>query len=498
MPSPASADADGLFAGLFARGPAAATVTDRAWIAAMLDAEVALAQASADAGRLDPDHAARIAAAADPDAFDPAALGRAAAEGAGNPVPALVRTLVERVDDGTPEGREAAGAVHRGATSQDVVDTAAMLIVRRALAALRPDLQRAADACADLAAAHRDTPIVGRTLMQQAVPTTFGLKAAGWLVGLDDARGRVDRADRDDVAAQLGGAVGTLAALGDDGIAVHAAFAAQLGLAEPTVPWHTSRTRVVAITSALATVAAAVGKVAGDIVLLAQTEVGEVHEDPAGGGSGRGGSSTMPHKRNPVAAVSARACAMRVPGLVATLVSAAGSHEHERAAGAWHAEWEPLTELLRVTGSAVAWLAESLPALRVDRDRMRENLDRTGGLIMTEAVVAALTPTLGRLPAHDRVSAAARRAVDDGVPLRDVLRADPEIDGRLGTDGIDRALDPARYVGSAGAFVDRALAAHRAAGDAPPDAGPGRGGTGAAGDAMPLPSNAEPPHEAPR
>lgn len=472
--SAAAPGAGGLFGPLFGRGTAADAVADAAWVRAMLDAEVALARASAEAGRLPREHAERIAAAAAGLRPDPDDLGRAAAAGAGNPVPALVRALTAAVDDGTDVGRAAAGAVHRGATSQDVLDTAAMLVARRALQAILADVGGAADAAAALAREHRDTPMVGRTLLQHAVPTTFGLKAAGWLVGLDEAADELRRVRDDAVAAQLGGAAGTLSALGDDGLAVHAAYARTLGLPEPTLPWHAVRVRPARIAGAVGVLGAVVAKVAGDVVLLAQTEVGEAREtDPMGG---RGGSSTMPHKQNPVAAVTARACAIRVPGLVATLL-AAGAHEHERAAGPWHAEWEPLAELLRVAGSAAGWLRDALTGLRADPGRMRENLDRTGGLILTEAVTGALADAgLGRLAAHDRVRDAARRAVDEGVPLRDALRADDAIADALGASGIDRALDPAGHLGAAGALVDRALRAHAARdGDAP------SGGDGPAG-----------------
>jgi 3-carboxy-cis,cis-muconate cycloisomerase len=458
---------------LFGRGAAAAAVADGAWVRAMLEAEVALARASAEAGGLDPVHAERIAAAAAGLRPDPADLGRAAAAGAGNPVPALVRVLTAAVDDGTDEGRAAAGAVHRGATSQDVLDTAAMLVTRRALDAVLADVRGAAEAAAALAREHRDTPQVARTLLQHAVPTTFGLKAAGWLVGLDEAAAELRRVRDDTVAAQLGGAAGTLSALEGDALAVHAAYARALGLPEPTLPWHTVRVRPARIAGAAGVLGSVVAKVAGDVVLLAQTEVGEVREtDPAGG---RGGSSTMPHKQNPVAAITARACAIRIPGLVSTIL-AAGAHEHERAAGPWHAEWEPLAELLRVTGAAAAWLRDALGGLRADPARMRENLGRTGGLILAEAVTGALADAgLGRLTAHDLVTAAARDAVDGGVPLREALLRVDEIAGALGAAGVDRALDPAGHVGAAGALVDRALAAHaRAAADADatPEAGP--------------------------
>jgi 3-carboxy-cis,cis-muconate cycloisomerase len=438
----------GLFGGVFARGPVAAQVDDRAMLQALLDAEAALARASAGAGVIPAGAAAAIAARCDAGRFDVDALGRASAA-AGNPVVPLVRALAEQL----PE--EAAGHVHQGATSQDVLDTAATLVAHRALGPLLADLGAAAGACAALAEAHRGTVLAGRTLLQQAVPVTFGLKAAGWLVGLDETRLRLAEVRRRDLAVQLGGAAGTLAGFGDRGLEVLAGFAAELGLAEPTVPWHAVRARPAALAGALGACAGVLGKVARDVALLAQNEVAEVRE----GGEGRGGSSAMPHKRNPVAAVAVAACTARVPGLVATML-AAMPQEHERAAGGWHAEWEPQRELLRLVGSAACWCRELLEHLEVDPDRMRANLDAAGGLPLAEAAVAALAGPLGRRRAREAVELASRRAAEEGRPLREALLASPEVAGRLDGAGLDRALDPAAQLGAAGALVDRALAAH--------------------------------------
>jgi 3-carboxy-cis,cis-muconate cycloisomerase len=437
----------GLFGGVFARGPVAAQVDDRAMLRALLDAEAALARASAAAGVIPAAAAAAIAACCDAGRFDVDALGRASAA-AGNPVVPLVRALAEQL----PE--EAAGHVHQGATSQDVLDTAASLVAHRALGPLLQDLAAAAGACAGLAEAHRGTVLAGRTLLQQAVPVTFGLKAAGWLVGLDETRRRLAELRRRDLAVQLGGAAGTLAGFGDRGLAVLAGFAAELGLAEPTVPWHALRARPAALAGALGACAGVLGKVARDVALLAQNEVAEARE----GGEGRGGSSAMPHKRNPVAAVAVTACTARVPGLVATML-AAMPQEHERAAGGWHAEWEPQRELLRLVGSAASWCRELLEHLEVDPERMRVNLDAAGGLPLAEAAAAALAGPLGRRRARETVESASRRAADEGRPLREVLLASPEV-ARLDGADLDRALDPAAQLGAAQALVDRALAAH--------------------------------------
>ena len=316
----------------------------------------------------------------------------------------------------------------------------------------------AADACISLIQAFRDAPVAGRTLLQQALPITFGLKAAGWLVGLDETREELARVREDDLALQLGGAVGTLASLGDEGPAVVEQVADELGLREPLLPWHTIRTRPVRLASALGAAAGVMGKIARDVALLAQTEVAEVAE---GGDPGRGGSSTMPHKRNPVGAVTVSACAERVPGLVATML-AAMVQEHERAAGAWQAEWETLSDLLRLSGSAAATLRELLEGLEPDADRMRANLDLTGGLLMTESVVTALTPSMGRGASQDLVEEAARRAVDAGRPVRDVLLEVPEVASALGEQGLDAALAPEGYLGMARELIDRALTAHGA------------------------------------
>jgi 3-carboxy-cis,cis-muconate cycloisomerase len=331
-----------LLGGIFARGGAAAAVSDAAFVQAMLDVEVSHAQAVLPAAAAD-----RVAAAATLDAFDLVSLGAEAARHA-TPVIGLVDAL--RAASGVEE-------LHVGLTSQDVVDTALMVVSKRAQAAILADARGAASALALLAEAHRATPILARTLMQPAQATTFGLKAAGWLTALDESAAELARFAP---AVQVGGAVGNRT---DSAAAV----AAALGLAEPVLPWHGDRRRVAALAAALGVLAGTVGKVAGDMVLLAQGEVAEVRDGVAGG------SSAMAHKANPVAAISTRACAKRVPGLVATMLSVMDG-EHERAAGAWQAEWETLRELLRSTGAAVAWCRELLEHLEVDPARMATNV----------------------------------------------------------------------------------------------------------------------------
>ena len=463
---------DGLFSSLFGRG--AVAVADRDWLQAMLDAEAALARALERAGLAEIGAGAAVTAAARADRFDAAEIGRAAAA-TGNPVPALVRALTSQVPATAQE------AVHRGATSQDIIDTAAMLLSKRAAEVIGADLDTAADGAAALAAAHTGTVMAGRTLLQQAVPVTFGLIAAGWLTAITDAGAELARIRDSRLAVQFGGAAGTLAPLGDAGPAVAELLAAELGLAAPVLPWHTDRLRIVQLAAALAGVCAALGKVARDVTLLAQTEVAEIAEgggdpgggdpgggDPGGGALRRGGSSAMPHKRNPVAAVTIIGCTRRAPGLLATLAAAA-EQEHQRAAGAWHAEWETLSDLLRLTGSAASWSAELLSGLTVDPAKMRANLDAAGGLPLAEHVAALLAPALGRLAAHDLVAAAAARAAASGATLVAALLADEAAAAALAGAGIghselERGVDPAAYLGAARQFADRALAAHRAAG----------------------------------
>jgi 3-carboxy-cis,cis-muconate cycloisomerase len=442
-----------VFTAVLDRGAVRDATTDTAWLQAMLDVEAALAQASAAAGLIGAADAEAIAAACVAGNFDAAAIGADAAA-TGNPVVPLVRALTAAV------GEPAGAHVHRGATSQDVLDTAAMLIAARALGPLRDDLRAAAATAAGLARDHRDTPVAGRTLLQHAVPVTFGLKAAGWMTALDEATARLDDVAHQRLAVQLGGAAGTLAGLGDHGITVVGHLAHRLGLVEPVLAWHTDRTRVAELAGALGVAAGVCAKIARDIILLAQTEVGEVREVAPG----RGGSSTMPHKRNPVAAIAAAGSAARAPGLVATLL-AAMAHEHERAAGSWHAEWRPCSDLLRAAGSAAAWLRDSLDHLQVDAERMRANLDLTGGLAQTEQVVSALAGHLGRLEAHDLVSAAAERARDQGRPLAGALAEISTIAEHLDRDRLGHLLDPAAATGSAGRLVDRALAHHERAVD---------------------------------
>ncbi|MFC9930741.1 3-carboxy-cis,cis-muconate cycloisomerase [Streptomyces sp. NPDC127190] len=425
----------GLLSPGWAGSPVAAATGDRAFLQAMLDAEVALADALGA-----PESVRReIGAAARADRFDLRALAERARAG-GNPVIPLVADLRAAVND------EAAAWVHRGATSQDILDTALMLVAHRARALLLADLDTTAEALARLATAHRSTPMPGRTLTQHAVPTSFGLKAAGWRHLVLDAR---DRLASLVLPAQLGGAAGTLAAL-DSRVDLLAAYAARTGLAEPLLPWHVLRTPVAELGTALALAGGALGKLAADVLLLSRTETAEVSE-----GTG-GGSSAMPHKANPVRATLIAAAARRLPQHAAVLLSSLAA-EDERPAGAWHAEWQTVRDALRLAGGAARDAAELTAGLRVHEDAMRADLGLTEGLIVSERLVAALAESVGRPRAQLLLTDAARDAATGPRPLADVLAALPAVRDALGPDRLHDLLDPTRYLGAAPELTDRAL-----------------------------------------
>ncbi|MFG3269659.1 3-carboxy-cis,cis-muconate cycloisomerase [Streptomyces luteogriseus] len=412
-------------------GSAAASATDdHAFLKALLDAEAALTRAQAATGLAPAGAATAVTAAAGAGTFDVRSLAERARTG-GNPVIPLVADLTKAVGD--PHGPY----VHRGATSQDIMDTAMMLVAARTLDPVLADLGRTELALSRLAAEHRDTAMPGRTLTQHAVPTTFGLKAAGWRSLVLDARERV-RAVRESLPAQLGGAAGTLAAFGAYGASDPAglleAYARELGLRAPDLPWHTLRTPIGDLAGCLAFAAGALGKLAVDVLTLSRTEIAEVVE-----GSG-GGSSAMPHKSNPVRSTLIASAARRAPQLAATLYGSMAA-EDERPAGAWHAEWEPLRDLLRLVGGAARDAAELAEGLRVRPEAMRAHLDLTHGLIVSERLSAELAPVLGRARAKELLA----RLASSGQPLAQA----PEL--------ADADLDPTHYTGSAGALTDRAL-----------------------------------------
>ncbi|MEV5486450.1 3-carboxy-cis,cis-muconate cycloisomerase [Streptomyces bobili] len=437
--------ADQFDAGLLAPGwtgsRAATATSDTAYLRALLDAEAALTRAQATLG-LAPATAATAVTEAAEGVFDVGSLAERARSG-GNPVIPLVADLTKTV------GPEFGPYVHRGATSQDILDTATMLVAVRALKPVLADLDRTQRALARLAAGHRDTPMPGRTLTQHAVPTTFGLKAAGWRSLVLDARDRVS-AVRDSLPAQLGGAAGTLAAFtaygAEDATALPAAYARELGLRAPLLPWHTLRTPVADLAGCLAFTAGALGKTAADVLTLSRTEIGEVTE------AGGGGSSAMPHKANPVRSTLIGAAAQRAPQLAATLYGSLVAPD-ERPAGAWHAEWEPLRDLLRLVGGAARDAAELTEGLRVRADVMREHLGLTHGLIVSERLSAELSAVLGRARARELLTRLAPRTFTEGRTLGELLADEPA----LKDVPLDDLTDPARYTGSAGALTDLAL-----------------------------------------
>jgi 3-carboxy-cis,cis-muconate cycloisomerase len=418
------------FESIFVPAPLRDAVSDQAWVDAMVRVEQALAAAEAEVGVIPAAASAQIAEVCRTGTFAAAAL---AEEGcaSGNPAEPLVRALRQQLPD------DVARFVHFAATSQDIVDSAAMLVSRHALELIEHELAAVEQLCAGLARRHRETPMAARTLLQQAVPTTFGYKAAGWLVAVHAARTKLVGLAAA-LPAQLGGAAGTLAPLGDDALPVLRLFAAELGLAEPALPWHTNRLVIAELGSGLSHAAGAVAKIGVDVALLAQTEVGEVSEAEPGG------SSAMPQKRNPVGAVLAGACARQVRGLTSVLEESMVA-EHERAIGAWHAEWGALSGALAFTGGAAAAGRRSLDGLHVDAARMRANLDLTGGAVLSERLVYLLAGDMGLRAAKERLASA-------GQSLRE------SVAGLLPPDELERALDPLGYLGAAATFVDRALA----------------------------------------
>ncbi|MEC4591988.1 3-carboxy-cis,cis-muconate cycloisomerase [Nitrospirillum amazonense] len=448
----------GLLDPLFRGGAVDAVFTDTATLQGMLDFEAALARAEAGLGIIPLGADTAIAAHCRADRFDLDALAHAAAK-AGNTAIPLVKALTARVAAADPD---ASRFVHWGATSQDIMDTGLVLQIRQALPLMDKDLDTLEGYLARLAATHAGTPLAARTWMQQALPTTFGLKAAGWMAAVGRGRRALATAGQDCLVLQFGGAAGTLAALGDRGLDVAAALALDLDLALPDLPWHGHRDRLVALGAALGLVAGVLGKMARDLSLLMQTEVGEAFE-PAE--AGKGGSSAMPHKRNPVACAVALSAAARVPPLVATLFAAL-PQEQERGLGGWHAEWETLPEIFRLVGGSLRVMADAMAGLEVDAGRMRANLDITRGLLMSESVVMALGQALGRGPAHSLVEKASRQAVAEGRGLGDVLATLPEVTAHLSPEQLAAALDPSSYLGMAPEFVARALAARESSRDA--------------------------------
>jgi 3-carboxy-cis,cis-muconate cycloisomerase len=431
-----------------------AVCDDAAYLQHMLDFEAALARAEAATGVIPAGAADTITTACQSRAFDLGALAEAATRSGNLAIP-LVKALTAHV---AKTDADAARYVHWGATSQDVIDTATVLSLRAAIDALLPDVDRAIAGFAKLAQQHRTTAVVARTWLQHALPMPFGLKLAEYAAALHRSLIRLQRLRDEALALQFGGAAGTLAALGDKGWQVSERLAQELKLTLPEAPWHTHRDRIAEAASVFAILAGTCGKIARDVSLMMQTDVAEAFEPS---GEGRGGSSTMPHKRNPVAAATALAAATMAPNLAATIF-AAQVQEHERSAGPWHAEWPTLPMLQLVTSGALAAIVDIAEGLEVDAARMRVNLDATHGLIMAEAVTIALAEKIGKSEAHHLVEAASKQAVAGKTDLREVLTKDPKVTAHLSADRIAKLFEPMAYQGVSQALIDRLLASLQA------------------------------------
>ncbi len=441
-----------LFDAYFTAPAMRAIFCDAGRVQGMLDFEAALARAEARVGLIPAEAVAPIEAACKAELYDYPALAQAIAT-AGNSAIPLVKALGKRIAAESPEAER---YVHLGATSQDAMDSGLVLQLRGAIGLLENDLAKLADALAAQAERHVDTPLAGRTWLQQATPVTLGMKLAGVLGAVTRHRQRLSEIKPRLLSLQFGGASGSLAALGDAGWSVSGALAQELELTLPEQPWHTQRDRLVEFASLLGMIAGSLGKLGRDLSLLMQTEAGEVFEPSA---PGKGGSSTMPHKRNPVSAAVLIGAATRAPGLVATMFSAM-PQEHERSLGLWHAEWDTLPELCCLVSGALQQALLVVPGLEVDAARMRANLELTQGLVLAEAVSIALAQKIGRDAAHHLIEQCCKQAVREGAHLRTVLGANAEVSAQLSADELDRLLDAAHYLGQARRWVERAVAEH--------------------------------------
>lgn len=439
-----------LLDGLFYSASADKFFSDAACVQAMLDFEAALARAEGKAGLIPASAASAIAANCRAELFDLNALAAAAPQSANLAIP-LVKQLTALV---AKQNSEAARFVHWGATSQDVIDTGLILQIRGALDPAVSELDVLCDALAQLADAHRSTPIAARTLLQQALPSSFGFIVAGWLDAMLRHRSRLLALKTHALVLQFGGAVGTLAALGANGPVVAKYLAEELSLPLPAAPWHSHRDRIAEIASVHALLSGSLNKIAHDLSLHMQTEVAELSEPHS---PGRGGSSTMPHKQNPVACSAILAATARIPGLISTIFSIQ-SQDHQRGLGTWHAEAPALTEIIRLSLGALHHLSALAPNLQINASRMKENLDLTRGIIYAEPISIALAEKLGRAAAHEKVEAACSVASKSGRHLREVLAAQPDIAAHLSSSDLDRLFNPLNYLGSSSTFIDATLA----------------------------------------
>jgi 3-carboxy-cis,cis-muconate cycloisomerase len=443
-------DTPGLFGELFVDSEMASAMSDRALLHGMLGFEALLAHALEVEGLAPAGTAAAVARQCDPDLYDIAELGRAATL-AGNPAIPLVKALTARVAAASPAQ---AKWVHYGATSQDVIDSGFVHVIGSGLKLIDLRLSRLVHVMRPLLEAHRATPMIGRTFLQQAVPISFGVKTALWLDPLLESR-HILHDILETPVVQLAGAAGTLAALGDDAERLQARFVdLTLGAPSSLIPWHAQRHRNARLAAELGILTGNLGKIARDIALMAQTEICELAEPEA---PGKGGSSAMPHKRNPVLCTLILAAAQRAPGLVATML-AAMPHEHERALGGWHAEWPTLPELFRITGSALAQMVTLIEGLQVFPERMRANIEITQGLVMSERVSIALASALGKAKAHHLLEEASRACLAEGRHLRDVLGSMPAVTDHIDTAALANLFDPMSYRGASDGIIDRVLA----------------------------------------
>lgn len=419
---------------------------DSATLRRYVEVEVALARAQGRLGVIPAEAAEAIAARADAGRLDMARL-KEETEIVGYPILPLVHQVAEMCGD-------AGGYLHWGATTQDIMDTATVLQIREALLLVEQDLEALDAVLATLAQRHRDTPMAGRTHLQHALPITFGYKAAVWLLMVRRHRERLVQLRPRVLVGQFGGAAGTLASLGDRGLDVHAALMEELGLGATPVTWHVARDGLVETVQFLALVAGSLGKIALDVMLMMSNELGEVFEPFV---KGRGASSTMPQKRNPISCelmLSASKTVRQHAGLALDAMV----QDFERATGPWHVEWSAVPESFVLTAGALQQAIFMLGGLEVDTDRMRRNLDLTHGLIVAEAVMMGLAPMLGRQQAHDVVYDACRHAHTQGIGLADTLKGLPAVTAHLDAAAIERLCDPANYLGAAPAMVDRTLA----------------------------------------
>jgi 3-carboxy-cis,cis-muconate cycloisomerase len=434
-------------------------VTDRIFsdsvrVQRMLDFERAVAAAEARLSVIPKNAGPAISNHCKVELFDLQAIAQAAAA-AGNLAIPLVKELTKLV---AQSDEEASRFVHWGATSQDVIDTGLILQLRDAFDAIESELQKLSEKLGQLAKSHRTTALPARTWLQHAVPTVFGLKVAGWLDALTRHRERLRETRQRVVVLQFGGAAGTLASLGSDGMKVAQVLAEELGLSLPSVPWHSHRDRIAEVGTTLALMVGTLGKIARDLSLQNQTEVAEAFESAA---DGRGGSSTMPQKRNPIACSVILAAANQMPALASALLTAM-PQEHERGLGGWQAEWNILPEVVRQAGGALHHATDLISSLQIDSARMLQNLDATQGLIFAEAVASALGKHIGKQAAHQLVEECCRRAIADKKHLREILSGTAEIKSRLTPAELDNLFQPLKYLGVADEFIDRTIAASKA------------------------------------